>query len=102
MKNCDSFYFEMITWDSANACSKASLQETLHMSTMKVDADPQSFLVPMSESGNICQNNIKLEGSESIDYRVTVDFSESFYRPELVLQVANAGDEVIVVKPHST
>ena len=41
----------------------------------------------MSESGNVSQNDLKLEGSDGdmIDYRVTIDFSETFYRPEFIL-----------------
>jgi hypothetical protein len=57
----------------------------------------------MSESGNVCQNDLKLEGSEGdmIDYRVTVDFSEAFYRPELVLM--KAGEETAyTIRAHST
>ena len=56
----------------------------------------------MSESQNVCQNDLQIDGSDEVDYRITVDYSESFYRPELVLITdVNSGEEVVKIPASS-
>ena len=81
---CDRFFMSIKTWDSQSTCSSSSSLSDDGQLLASVGAEPQpSTLLWKSKS---LSKDLKMEGGGPVDLKITVDYSDGFFRPELALR----------------